>query len=235
MSIQPPPKAFLPAINTVGGASITSNFNNASLSKSYSVDPLGLTQMTKNKIPRFFKNQKSLKYLSNNSPIEITPSEIIFRDITVNQMYEISVFVRNLTKIVRRIRIFQPQTSKFRCDYEMSGAIAAGLAMKLTVSFETAVLGEFKDVLKIVSDENTTIEVPLLAVPVQSQILFEPFLNFGFVKIGQEKSELIRFKNEGKINGKIEIKYDKVQDVIVDPHFFTLLPGSEGTIRVSYK
>ncbi len=60
-------------------------------------------------------NNTTIKYLSNEEPIEILPSEIIFKDIQTNQTYEITVYVRNLTK-----------TAKFRADYDMQGAIAAG-------------------------------------------------------------------------------------------------------------
>jgi len=55
-------------------------------------------------------NNKTIKYLTNSNPIEIIPSEIYFRDIQINQTYEITVYVRNLTKLARRIRVFQPKT-----------------------------------------------------------------------------------------------------------------------------
>lgn len=44
-------------------------------------------------------------------------------------------------------------------------AIAAGLAMKLVITFETSVLEEFHDSIKIVSDGGFSIEVPLHAFP----------------------------------------------------------------------
>lgn len=105
----------------------------------------------------------NMKYLSNSDPIDISPSEIVFKDIQVNQTYEIQVFVRNLTKTARRIRVFQPQSTKFRVDYDMKGAIAAGLAMKLTVTFETQVLEDYRDSMKIVSDNGYEKDIPLFA------------------------------------------------------------------------
>jgi hypothetical protein len=50
-------------------------------------------------------NFKTLKNISNASPIEIIPPEIIFKDIEANYTYEITVLVRNLAKKPRRIRI----------------------------------------------------------------------------------------------------------------------------------
>lgn len=43
--------------------------------------------------------------------------------------------------------------------------IKYSLAMKLTVSFETNVLGEFTDSLLIISEENFKYEIPLHAMP----------------------------------------------------------------------
>lgn len=72
--------------------------------------------------------------LSNNSGIEISPDSVVFRDIQVNTTYETFIVVRNLQKTSRRIRIVQPQlANKFRCDYDMVGAVPAGLTMNLLV------------------------------------------------------------------------------------------------------
>jgi hypothetical protein len=47
-----------------------------------------------------------IKQLSTGPPIEVVPNEIIFKDIQINQTYEITVFVRNHTQTARRIRVF---------------------------------------------------------------------------------------------------------------------------------
>jgi len=112
----------------------------------------------------------NIKFISNSVPIEVTPPEIIINDIEPNQTYEVVVLVRNLTNIGRRIRVYQPKTNKFRCDYDMQGNVAAGLAMKLVVSFETDKNGDFHDVLEIVSDNGFTQTVPLHAFQPQANI-----------------------------------------------------------------
>lgn len=180
-------------------------------------------------------NTKTIKYLSNQDPIEILPSEIIFKDIQTNQTYEITVYVRNLTKTARRIRVFQPQTAKFRVDYDMQGAIAAGLAMKLIVTFETAVLEDFHDAMKIVSDNNFERDVPLHAYAPQAALVFEPFINMGFVKLGKAKTEKIYFKNEGKNAANVELKIiDTNPELKLEPNFFTINAGQEYAAGITY-
>lgn len=90
----------------------------------------------------------------------------------------------------------------------MQGAIAAGLAMKLIVTFETSVLEKqgFNDIMQIVSDDGYKRDVPLHAYPPIAQLIFEPFVNFGFVKMGREKTESVFFKNEGKMASKVILK-----------------------------
>ena len=109
------------------------------------------------------------------------------------------MLVRNLTAKGRRIRIYQPKTHRFRCDYDMEGNVAAGLSMKLVVSFETNSSGDFHDYLEIVSGTDFRVPVPLHAYQPQANIIFEPFINFGFVRIHHEKREKIAFKNDGKV------------------------------------
>ncbi|KAL4498636.1 hypothetical protein ABPG72_019754 [Tetrahymena utriculariae] len=179
-------------------------------------------------------NNKTIRYLSNLDPIEILPSEIIFKDIQVNQTYEIQVFVRNLTKTTRRIRVFQPQSTKFRIDYGVIGGIAAGLAIKLTVSFETSVLEDVHDQMKIVSDNGYEKDIPLHAYVSSGQVIFEPFINLGFIKLGKEKREEILFKNEGNAPAKIDLKTYDVNEIQFETPTFTIKPGQEFSAVFKY-
>lgn len=167
--------------------------------------------------------------------IEVFPPELIFNDIIANQTYEMTVYVKNLTKTAKRLRIFQPTTLNFRCDYDLAKGIAPGLAQKLLVSFETSRIGEFHDTMKVVSDNGFEIEVKLHAYPLRSQIIFEPFLNLGFIQVNKEKIEQILFRNEGKSVGKVELKFDKLPDTTIDPNFFTIQPSQEVFVRVAYR
>ena len=158
--------------------------------------PMSNLNNTQKKEP--VETNTTIKFISNNVPIEVTPPEIIINDIEPNQTYEVVVLVRNLTNIGRRIRVYQPKTNKFRCDYDMQGNVAAGLAMKLVVSFETDKSGDFHDVLEIVSDNGFSLTVPLHAFQPQANVAFDPFINFGFIKIQKEEVRPILFENQGK-------------------------------------
>lgn len=177
----------------------------------------------------------NVKFISKSEPIEILPPEVVIKDIETNQTYEVVILVRNLTSISRRIRIFQPKTSKFRCDYDMQGAVAAGLAMKLLVTFETNVLNDYHDSITITSDEGFKAEVPLHAYMPQAQILFEPIINFGFVPLTKTKVETIMFKNEGAREGTIELKMEKLEELKIDREKFIIMPHQSIPVKIQYQ
>ena len=117
----------------------------------------------------------------------------------------------------------------------MLGGVATGLAMKLIVSFETAVVSEFHDSMRVISDENYSNVVKIHAFPPQSQITFEPFINFGFVKVNMEKEEFVSFKNEGKVEGKVELRHDDFPDISIEQSVFYIKPNQVKYAKITYR
>ena len=117
----------------------------------------------------------------------------------------------------------------------MLEGIAGGLAMKMLVSFETNIAEEIHDSMKVVSDDNNFMIVNIHAVPPQARIVFEPFVNMGFVKIGKEKLESVCFKNEGKTGGRVNIKYNNFPEIEIDPTNFFLKPNEKRNISIQYR
>lgn len=173
--------------------------------------------------------------LNTQSPFDIQPSEIIFKDVEPGQIYQMTVIVKNLTTSVKRIRVFQPKNSCFRCDYAMLGPIAPGLSIELVVSFESEDVGEFNDNITIISDNHIESDVKISAYSPMAKIIFEPFVNFGFIQAGKTKSETVLFKNEGSREGSVHILADEIKDFSVDPKLgFVLQKGEIRRVTFSY-
>lgn len=171
---------------------------------------------------------------SNDEMFEVSPNEIIFKDVTPGQIYQMKVIVKNKTETVKRIRVFQPKTPEFRCDYEMTKAIAPGLTIELILSFEATKTGEFQDEIRVISDDYFY-TVPMYAYSPISKIIFEPFINMGFIQIGTSKTETIVFKNEGNSRGKIELNCSDSEHLIFEPRsVFTLEPNESKKIKVTF-
>lgn len=66
---------------------------------------------------------------------EIIPAEVVFKDIEVNQYYEITVEIRNLTNRAKRIRFQKPQNPDFKVIYTMQPEIAPGLSTTAKIKY----------------------------------------------------------------------------------------------------
>jgi len=191
---------------------------------------------------------------NNDEPLEVFPPEIFIKDIEPLQNYEVTVIVRNITKKVRRFAFKQPKTNKFKLDYDMEGPLAAGLAVKMNVSFETDALGDFHDCIEISSCENNKDEdfkgfstqqnncnqepyrLYLHALQPGPDVQFEPLVNFKFIPINESKTEIVEFKNEGKLPGNVRLSYQKkTTDMVVQPSEFTIEPDEIKQVEITLK
>ena len=102
----------------------------------------------------------------------------------------------------------------------MQGPVAAGLAIKMNVSFESEIEGDFHDVIEIsTEDQKETYKLYLHALKPGPDIQFEPLVNFKFIPVGTTRYEEIEFKNEGRLAGNVRLEFDtkKNADLQVEP------------------
>ncbi len=59
------------------------------------------------------------------------------------------MYIQNLSKHPKRVKILQPKTINFKVDYDAGGQIAAGLSKKIVIVFETTELADFSDEFKV--------------------------------------------------------------------------------------
>ena len=74
--------------------------------------------------------------MSTAIPFEIIPAEVVFKDIEVNQYYEITVEIRNLTNRAKRIRFHKIDNPNFKILYNMQPEIAPGLCTTAKIKYE---------------------------------------------------------------------------------------------------
>ena len=107
--------------------------------------------------------------------------------------------------------------------------------MKLVITFETSVLDSFHDKLMICSNNDFKREIELHAFAPQASIVFEPFINFGFVKMGKQGTEKCKFKNEGKLKTEVVLKTAEEKALRIDPEKFSIESGQEVIVGINYK
>jgi hypothetical protein len=85
----------------------------------------------------------------------------------------------------------------------MQPEIAPGLSTTAKIKYECKELKNETEIIKVISEEGLTVQLPVRVYKMESQILFEPFVDMGFLKIGKEHEEKIAIKNNGKAAGSI--------------------------------
>ena len=117
----------------------------------------------------------------------------------------------------------------------MMGAIAPGLSIELIISFESSKPDEFRDSVTIISEDDVKIEIPIYAYSPTAKIIFEPFINMGFVQVGKEKRETVKFRNEGSIDKRVDLKINEIVDLKIYPSSSFIIKASEEVeIELSY-
>ena len=146
-----------------------------------------------------------------------------------------TVTVRNISKRVRRLKFTSPKTPKFQIEHDMQGPLAAGLAVKMNVSFETDAEGDFHDVVEIQAEgHDQKFQLFLHALRPAPDVQFEPLVNFRFVPIKTTKHEEIEFKNEGRMTGHVTLEVaQKGAGLEVEPEQFSIEPEEVRRVRVS--
>jgi hypothetical protein len=94
--------------------------------------------------------------------------------------------------------------------YDWETAKAAGIAFKLTVVFETEDIKDYKDSFSVIFEDGQRKEIPIFAYAPKAVLIFEPFINFGFVQIGETVSKVVIFKNTGTVEDQINLEHDSM-------------------------
>ena len=131
--------------------------------------------------------------------------------------------VRNITKRMRRIMITQPKSNKFRVEYDNSGSVASGLSVRMNLQFETDEEGDFHDMIEIHTEGyKQPYKLHMHALKPSADIQFEPLVNLKFIPLGQEKEEVVEFKNEGRMTGHVTLKEEvrTKTGILIEPSDF---------------
>lgn len=155
-----------------------------------------------------------LKPVTKKDYIFCDPAEVIIMNVEQNKLYEIPVRVYNISSESKKIIIKPPKNNFFKIDYERrnkNNQIAPGLYLELLVIFEAEAQEDYFDKVEICSGEQYTITLELKAQKSKPHVLFEPFINFGFVPVNSKRSAKVAFFNEGPKATDIELKFTNAE------------------------
>jgi len=137
------------------------------------------------------------------------PPEIVLQNIELKKVYEIPVRVHNVSIKSKRILIKQPTTNVFKIvsdKKQKNFQISPGLYYEFLVVFEALENTNYTDFIEVHSENNVKIILKLNAYKCRPIVLYDPFINLGFVPVNTKKIEKISFLNEGLEGCMIELR-----------------------------
>lgn len=176
-------------------------------------------------------------HLQEDRPLRVDPGEIRFEAIEPGVLYVMSFSVRNATKAAQRIRIRAPKSGYFALNYIPTGAVAPGIDVRAEIECQLPVGGTdllFMDSIVICMGQHT-LEVPLAATKPSAIIRFPTLCNLGYVAESQPVSVTVPFENTGQISTSVTFQQPADTRVKLTPAKLDLLPGSKGSVAVSFE
>jgi|JI6StandDraft_1071083.scaffolds.fasta_scaffold06840_2 hypothetical protein len=113
--------------------------------------------------------------------------EVVFTEIEADQSYEIQFQIKNVTAHSRLVKLVKPKDPRFELSEGKETALAPGLSFKVSVLFYVREVTELHTSMRILSD-NYQHELPISAYPPSPCLIFEPFVNFGYVRVGKPRT-----------------------------------------------
>ena len=178
---------------------------------------------------------RSLVDQNSDQILQISQSQINFVNTQMNQLYQISINVRNVSQISQKIKIRKPLNNCFTVQVSKQGGLAAGLQMKLTVLFDSKQNVRKSDRV-VVMTQSYEIEIPVNVYPHVGKLEFEPFINFGFVKTGTVAEANWNIMNRGDTGIKIKLTpliIEQTTMVDLSSEEVYLQSGQKKTITIS--
>lgn len=143
-----------------------------------------LTRLNYLRNPRFFDppnlNPESLAFLEACKPpgiphkttrsgaiFVLDPPEVLFNDYQIANVYSATINIRNVTSVVRLLRVTPPKSQYFHASLlrypTHSGRIAPGMAAQLTIRFTPDSLADYDDFVIVETPGAPVLKLPLLA------------------------------------------------------------------------
>ncbi|XP_068438348.1 deleted in lung and esophageal cancer protein 1 [Clinocottus analis] len=208
--------------------------------------------------PRFLPPNGAGKQSSTENPARAflaKPSEVVFTDYSVGNVYETTLELNNVTHASRPVRVLPPTTPYFSIGLGRfpgeSGVVAPGMSCKYTVRFTPDSLGDYDDYLIVLTHAGHQFSVSIAARRPPPILTLPRVLDCGCCLIGGVKFVEFLCQNVSSSAGTFCIipknqwpasdlrsvartYFSEQPPFAVSPSLFVLLPGEATVVEVVF-
>jgi hypothetical protein len=141
----------------------------------------------------------------SDQTLQLSQSEVNFVNTEINELYEISLTVRNVSQLSQKIKIRKPVSPAFTVQSSREGSLAAGLDLRITVLYNSKENTQLSDRMFVLT-ETAELEIPINVYPQVGKLQFEPFINFGFLKTDSSAEVSWDITNKGDNSANISFQ-----------------------------
>ena len=150
----------------------------------------------------------------------ITPGVVHFGGLKVGELHEQVVSVVNISQTSQRLSIYPASTGDFFADYEKRGSLAPGCNQKIVIKFRPTEYKYYHDYIRIQTENQNLILVPIHAYPVLNKLEFPRNVSFGQSPLCEEATKSFSLRCSVPVDFSYELE-------VVKPHpYFRIEPQS---------